>query len=157
MLEAALRGELDDGLGEDLMREASPSSQDSFSSAQALEAVQRNEPSPEFSAHQQRGRSQPWEEVSGRLKHQDGSDKQSGASTDLFEPLESITNQESLQRIPDDDLSHHNEVSSASGESDLEIARHAKLANRSEDEDEEGEEPSLHALLHDQGDLYSDD
>ena len=162
MLEAALRGELDDGLGEDLMQEASLSSQDSFSSAQPLEAVQRNEagnePSPEPSTSQQGGRSQSWEEISGRLTHP-GSGNAIRQREGRADPSESKmeANEKILQRFPADASPQHDEASTASGESDLEIGRHEEYADGSDGINREGVEPSLHTLLHEHGDLFSDD
>ena len=152
MLEAALRGELDDGLGEDLLREASLSSQDSFSSAQPAEDLQRNELSPEPYPSQQKGKYQVWKAASkGGIEDSSSAAELSGVSIDQSQPKSRAVKPGSDEQS-DHALSHNEEA--PIGESELEIDDDAELSNS---KDREGLEPSLQALLHDHGDLFSDD
>lgn len=159
MLEAALRGELDEGLGEDLMREASLSSQDSFTSAQAAEDVHKHEEassagSPEPSSSKRKEDLQSWQDASvGAFKSPSSSKAEQTRGS----------GERSRSRQPGE-KQHTDSLLDEASTYDRATSEHLDLGDTRSDVGErqdsiggEGSEPSLHALLNEQGDLFSDD
>ena len=160
MLEAALRGDMDDGLGEDLMRGSSLSSQDSFSSAQNAEDILRSGSDKGLSPQPSTSGQKKSPELLGQASPSGA--KSSGATT--VEQMSKFTDQSILgssklrsHKSQDDAVSTDGGLSEASEHVDSQIRRQIDLAEGMDETGQADSEPSLEALLRDQGDLFSDD